>query len=150
MSQCPFAMVAVQIVVPMSGFGERFRRAGYDVPKPLIEIEGKPIIAHVVDMFPGETDFLLICNADHLADPAYGMERILETYCPTGKVVGIPPHKLGPIHAVRQVEHLIDFEKPVVLNYCDFACYWDWIHFKNFVAATGCDGAIPAYRGFHA
>src|ERR1700704_6380930 len=50
----------MQIVIPMSGFGERFRRAGYDIPKPLIEVEGKPIVAHVVDMFPGETDFIFI------------------------------------------------------------------------------------------
>ena len=49
----------MQIVIPMSGFGERFRKAGYTLPKPLIVIDGKPIIAHVIDMFPGETDFLL-------------------------------------------------------------------------------------------
>ena len=53
----------------MSGFGERFRRAGYKVPKPLIEIDGKPIIAHGVDMFPGEQDFLFICNNQHLGNP---------------------------------------------------------------------------------
>ena len=40
----------------MSGFGERFRRAGYQMPKPLIEVDGKPIIEHVVNMFPGEED----------------------------------------------------------------------------------------------
>lgn len=49
----------MQIVIPMSGFGERFRRAGYTVPKPLIEIERKPVISHVIDMFPGETNFIL-------------------------------------------------------------------------------------------
>ena len=43
----------MQIIIPMSGFGERFRKVGYKVPKPLIEIEGKPIIAHVIDMIPG-------------------------------------------------------------------------------------------------
>jgi NDP-sugar pyrophosphorylase family protein len=50
----------MQIVIPMSGFGERFRRAGYSVPKPLIEVEGKPIIAHVLSMFPNETDVFFI------------------------------------------------------------------------------------------
>tara|TARA_B100001063_G_C16599206_1_gene469769 strand:+ start:536 stop:697 length:162 start_codon:yes stop_codon:yes gene_type:complete len=44
----------------MSGFGERFRKVGYKVPKPPIEIEGKPIIAHVIDMFPGEQEFNFI------------------------------------------------------------------------------------------
>jgi NDP-sugar pyrophosphorylase family protein len=133
----------------MSGFGERFRRANYTVPKPLIEIDGKPIIGHVIDMFPGEHDFLFICNNDHLQCAEYRMKEILREHCPTGRIVGIPPHKLGPIHAVRQVEHLIDPARPVVVNYCDFTCYWDWENFKKFVALTGCAGAIPAYKGFH-
>ncbi len=139
----------MQIVIPMSGFGERFRRAGYQMPKPLIPIDGKPIIEHVVDMFPGEHEFIFICNEDHLAQPAYAMERTLRLICPQGRVVGIPAHKLGPVHAVRQVAHLIDPQRPVVVNYCDFTCYWDWEDFKEYVQDTGCAGAIPAYKGFH-
>ncbi len=133
----------------MSGFGERFRHAGYTVPKPLIEIEGKPVIAHVIDMFPGEKDFIFICNQDHLDEPDYCMAEIIQKYCPTGRVVGILPHKLGPIHAVQQVEHLLDASQPVVVNYCDFTCYWDWQYFKQFVKESACVGAIPAYKGFH-
>lgn len=139
----------MQIVIPMSGFGERFRRAGYAVPKPLIEVDGKPIIGHVIEMFPGETDFIFICNEDHLANPDFRMEQILQELCPTGRVVGIPAHKLGPIHAVRKIEHLLDPARPVIVNYCDFTCYWNWDHFKSFVADTACAGAIPAYKGFH-
>jgi len=133
----------------MSGFGERFRHAGYTVPKPLIEIEGKPVIAHVIDMFPGEKDLIFICNQDHLDEPDYCMAEIIQKYCPTGRVVGILPHKLGPIHAVQQVEHLLDTSQPIVVNYCDFTCYWDWQHFKQFVKESACVGAIPAYKGFH-
>ncbi len=139
----------MQIIVPMSGFGERFRKAGYDVPKPLIEIDGKPIIAYVIDMFPGEENFIFICNEDHLQNPSYRMQEILGEYCPGGKVIGIPSHKLGPVHSVLQVEHLLCPESPTVINYCDFTCYWDWVHFKEFVQSSGCDGAIPAYKGFH-
>ena len=50
----------MQIIIPMSGFGERFRSAGYDTPKPLIEVDGKPIIEHIVEMFPGNTNFIFI------------------------------------------------------------------------------------------
>jgi UTP-glucose-1-phosphate uridylyltransferase len=139
----------MQIVIPMSGFGERFRCAGYDVPKPLIVIDDKPIIAHVIDMFPGETDFIFICNKDHLAEPSYNMEKILKEYCPSGQIVGIAPHKLGPVHAVLQVADLIDKSLPVIVNYCDFTCFWDWNNFKEFVIETECVGAIPAYKGFH-
>lgn len=133
----------------MSGFGERFRRAGFKLPKPLIEIDGKPIIAHVIEMFPSEQDFIFICNQDHLNNCDYKMKSIIHQYCPTARIVGIPSHKLGPIHAVSQIKDLIDPERPVIVNYCDFTCYWDWDHFKKFVALSKCDGAIPAYRGFH-
>ena len=142
-------MSNLQIVIPMSGFGERFRKAGYDVPKPLIEIDGKPIIAHVLDLFPGERDVLFICNQDHLDTPHYRMAETLAALCPSGTIRGIPSHKLGPVHAVRLAEDWIDPARPVVVNYCDFTCYWDWAHFKRFVVESGCDGALPAYRGFH-
>ena len=139
----------MQIVIPMSGFGERFRKAGYTIPKPLIEVEGKPIIAHVIDMFPGEKNFLFICNEDHLNNPDYKMREILNIYCPSGKILSIPSHSLGPVHAVLQAKNLIDFEEEVIINYCDFTCYWDWKHFKKFVLRNKCDGCIPAYKGFH-
>ena len=55
----------MQIIIPMSGFGERFRRAGYEVPKPLIEIDGKPIIAHVIEKL-GNSIFIRLCsNIEH-------------------------------------------------------------------------------------
>ena len=139
----------MKIVIPMSGFGERFRRAGYKIPKPLIKVQSKPIIAHIVDMFPGESDFIFICNQAHLDEPAYQMQAILNECCPSGHIVGIAPHKLGPVNAILQIEKLLDPDEPVVVNYCDFACYWDWGHFKRFVVETACVGAIPAYKGFH-
>ena len=37
-----------QAFVPMGGSGQRFRDAGYDLPKPLIDVDGRPMIAHVV------------------------------------------------------------------------------------------------------
>jgi len=139
----------MQIIIPMSGFGERFRRAGYDVPKPLIPVDGKPIIGHVIDMFPGETDFLFICNEDHLAEPRYRMAETIRRYCPRGRIIGIPSHKTGPIGAVLKARQHVRADGPVYVNYCDFTCYWDWADFRAFVAETDCAGAVPAYRGFH-
>ena len=139
----------MQIVIPMSGFGERFRRAGYTLPKPLIPVEGKPVIAHVVDLFPGNNEFIFICNRDHLAAPEYRMVETLRALAPKGRIVPIDPHRLGPAHAVLKAEPLIDPDRPVVVNYCDFTCYWDFADFERFVRETGSDGCVPAYRGFH-
>jgi NDP-sugar pyrophosphorylase family protein len=50
----------------MSGIGNRFIKAGYSVPKPLIEIGGIPIIEHVCNLFPGEEKFTFICKLNQL------------------------------------------------------------------------------------
>ena len=139
----------MQVVIPMSGFGERFRAAGYTVPKPLIEVDGKAIIQYVVEMFDSKDDFIFICNEEHLLDSSYNMQSILKSAAPNGGIISIKPHKLGPVYAVMQAIDEIDLQKPTVVNYCDFACYWDYDHFKDFAKRLDADGIIPSYRGFH-
>ena len=105
----------MQIVIPMSGFGERFRKAGYDIPKPLIRVDNQTIIEHIVEMYPGESDFIFICNKDHLNEPAYCMKTILERIAPEGKIISIDPHKLGPVHAVLMAIDDIDLQQQIIV-----------------------------------
>jgi len=139
----------MQIVIPMSGFGERFRRAGYTVPKPLIEVEGKPIIEHVVDLFPGAHSFLFICNEEHLASPGYRLRETLQRCRADARIVGIAPHKRGPVHTVLAALDAIDPHAATVVNYCDFTCCWDFSAFERHVVSTGADGTVVTYTGFH-
>ena len=39
----------INIVIPMAGRGQRFTEAGYDKPKPLIDVVGVPMIKRVID-----------------------------------------------------------------------------------------------------
>lgn len=139
----------MQIVIPMSGFGERFRRAGYKVPKPLIEVEGKPIIAHVVDLFPGDHDFIFVCNEDHLRNDSWNMKGILESLSENTSVIAIAPHKLGPVNAIMEASSAIDLNQPTVVNYADFFCLWDFNAFVEDIRGRNLSGSVPAYRGFH-
>jgi NDP-sugar pyrophosphorylase family protein len=139
----------MQIVIPMSGFGERFREAGYSIPKPLIQVDSKTIIQHVVEMFPGECDITFICNKEHLENTHYKMREILNRIAPNSNIVSINPHKLGPIHAVLKAMSYLDLSKPTIVNYADFTCDWSFKDFCKKVELLDCDGAIPCYRGFH-
>ena len=56
----------MQIIIPMSGVGQRFLDAGYKTPKPLIKVDGKTIIEHVCNLFPKESNYIFICNKFHL------------------------------------------------------------------------------------
>ena len=41
----------IQLIIPMSGVGRRFIEAGYTEPKPLIVVDKKPIIEHIISNF---------------------------------------------------------------------------------------------------
>jgi NDP-sugar pyrophosphorylase family protein len=131
----------------MSGMGNRFIEAGYQTPKPLIAMDGMPIIEHVVRMFPTEEDFIFVCNSKHLKET--NMRAMLQKIAPKGQIVEIPPHKKGPVYAVHYVENLIEDEEEVIVNYCDFSCYWDYADFLEHTRSRDADGAVPAYKGFH-
>ncbi len=131
----------------MSGVGQRFIDAGFPDPKPLIVIDGKPIIEHVCDLFPGEDKFTFICNSKHLAET--NMRSELQRIRPNASIVEIPNHKKGPVYAVTLIEKLIEDDEEVIVNYCDFGTYWDYSAFLKHTRDRNADGAIPSYKGFH-
>lgn len=137
----------MQIVIPLSGLGSRFIQAGYSDIKPLIKVDGKPIIEWVVNLFPGETNFLFICNNNHLKNTPLRAE--LERIMPSGQIVGVEPAKKGPVWATLSAQAYIQNDEPVIVNYCDFFALWDYSTFKQMTETTACAGAIPCYIGFH-
>jgi NDP-sugar pyrophosphorylase family protein len=131
----------------MSGIGKRFIDAGYSDPKPLIEVDGKPMIEHVLNLFPGVTDVLFICNHHHLQNT--DMYKILRKLSPDCKILGIDEHKLGPVYAVLQGINYYHFDddKETIISYCDYGTVWD---FEKFLKqSTSFDGSIACYKGFH-
>jgi len=122
----------MQIVIPMSGFGERFRAAGYVVPKPLIKVDGKPIIQHVVEMFSHEDDFIFICNEDHLLNPEYKMEEVLQGITPNSSIISIQSHKLGPVYAVMQALDEINLQKSKNFDDYFLKCF---LGMKRFISS---------------
>lgn len=137
----------MQIIIPMSGTGERFKKAGYIEPKPLIKINGKTIIEHVINLFPGEEKFIFICNQNHLKTTK--MREILLFAKPKAKIISIENHKFGPVWSVSKAFNSINDDEPAIVNYCDFFMDWDYENFKKTVEKNECDGAVAAYKGFH-
>ena len=55
----------MKVVIPMSGQSSRFTSAGYSTPKHLIEIDGKKVIEHIVELYPKGSEFVFIINDKH-------------------------------------------------------------------------------------
>jgi NDP-sugar pyrophosphorylase family protein len=139
-------MENIKLIIPMSGIGKRFIDAGYTDPKPLIEVDGKPIIQHVVDLFPGITDITFICNKTHLEKTK--MRKILSELYPSSKILEIPDNlKKGPVYAISRIFEQIEDEKEIIVSYCDYSAVWDFDKFLE--TRESYDGLIPCYTGFH-
>jgi len=138
----------MHIIIPMSGIGKRFIDAGYSEPKPLIIVEGKPIIEHVINLFPGENKFTFICNDQHLKET--DMKNILLNIKPNANIVEVSvTNRKGPVDAVLQAQHLIDDNEQVIVSYCDYGTQWNYEQFKKQINELDVDGVIPCYKGFH-
>jgi NDP-sugar pyrophosphorylase family protein len=138
----------VQIIIPMSGIGKRFIDAGYNKPKYLIDIDNKPIIEHVINLFPNESNFSFIVNNEHLENT--NIKNILNSLCPHSKIYSVPiNNRKGPVHAISQIFDNIDDDKEVIVSYCDYGTYWNYNNFLIDARKNNADGSISCYKGFH-
>jgi NDP-sugar pyrophosphorylase family protein len=137
----------MKVIIPMSGMSSRFSVAGYQLPKYLLEIDGKTVINHIVDLYPKDSEFIFIVNDKNVKDT--DIINHLENICKNKKIFVIPSHKKGPVFTVSKIFDQIDDDEQVVVNYCDFSMYWDYDDFEKFVNETQCDGCVVCYTGFH-
>ncbi|MBI2579588.1 MAG: glycosyltransferase family 2 protein [Candidatus Aenigmarchaeota archaeon] len=137
----------MKIVIPMAGIGNRFLQQGYQIPKPLIKIDGRPMIEHVCDAFSHDDEFLFICNKEHVENTE--MKSVLSGIAKNASIVAIEQHKLGPVHSVLLAKDAVDDGEEVIVNYCDFTIEWDYKKFMEFMRSNNADGGIPSFRGFH-
>jgi NDP-sugar pyrophosphorylase family protein len=130
----------------MSGQGKRFQAAGYKDPKPLVSINGKPIIERLMQSFPASWRTTFVLSEDH-ADTK--LPSVLRSLRPEALQIQIPKHDLGPGHALILAMDSLDPDLPVLVSYCDYGMVWDSSDFQRFVGASECDICVVSYRGFH-
>lgn len=81
----------INIVIPMAGAGSRFAKAGYEKPKPFIDVNGKPMIVRVLEnlAYPNAR-YILIARKEHLEKEKDLVEKIRKEF----NVIFIPIDKL--------------------------------------------------------
>jgi len=138
----------IQLIIPMSGIGKRFIDAGYEDPKPLIEVDGLPIIEHVINLFGKPDDVIFICNEIHILST--NMALVLKRISPNCKIVSVPnENRKGPVDAVLKISDYINDDDEIIVSYCDYGTSWDYNEFLKYIDKTKPDGSIVCYTGFH-
>ncbi len=120
--------------------------AWYTTPKPLIEVEGKPILEYVVHMFPGETNFLFVVNEGHAKST--NVLEFCKRIAPDCRITTLPKGQ-WPVRDIMLAKELIDDNDQTIVCYCDFNMIRDYAAFKKFIADKNPDWIIPSYIWFH-
>lgn len=140
-------MSGLQVLIPMSGQGTRYQKAGYNQPKPMIPVNGRPMIERLLEKFPTDWPCVFVLADNHQTT---GMSELLLQLRPQAKIIYVPKHSEGPAFAIENAIPHLDPTKGVLVSYCDYGLKWDPWDFANFVQSTQCDTCLVSYRGFHA
>lgn len=109
----------LNIVVPMAGRGSRFADAGYELPKPLIDVNGKPMIQVVTENIKPNIShrFIYLCLEEHIRK--YNLQEVLRGISPNCEIVPVNHVTEGAACTVLLSETLIDTEGPLMIANSD-------------------------------
>ena len=111
----------MNIVMPMAGRGSRFVEVGHTVPKPLIDVRGRPMYAWAMDSLPLglAKRVIFICLAEHLHDRtlADDIEARYHTFDPI--IVSLDRVTEGQACTVLEARSSIDNDAPLVIYNAD-------------------------------
>lgn len=108
----------INIVIPMAGAGSRFSEAGYEKPKPFIDVDGKPMIVEVLeDLTYPDARYILIARQEHMDDQAELVKGIERDF----NAIFIPVHKLteGAACTVLYARKYINNQSPLLIANSD-------------------------------
>lgn len=109
----------LNIVVPMAGAGSRFTKAGYVDPKPLINVNGIPMIKLVIQnlrpLVPHR--FIFICQKSHLE--RYSLSQNLSKWSPGCTVISIDGITEGAACTVLKAREFIDNDDALMIANSD-------------------------------
>ena len=101
----------------LAGRGKRFSDAGHKTPKPLIEVDGKPmVIASARHLPPAEK--LIFVVSGNLANNT-DLYKLLKTEFPSCEIITQKSPLLGQAHSALEAKSAIDPESELTIASCD-------------------------------
>jgi len=136
----------VTLILPMAGKGSRFSEQGYELPKPLIDVDGKPMIIRAVDCLPETTNKVFICLKEHVDN--YGVDKVLKEYYKNTEILSIDKTTQGQACTCELGinKFNIDLEKPILISACDNGVYYDSEEYMKLVNDETIDIIVWSFR----
>lgn len=108
------------VVVPMAGRGSRYATQGYETPKPLIEVAGKPMVFWALKSLEGlrVSKYIFVALKEH--EDIFGVQKLLKNQI-DGNVefVWLDTVTEGQLCTVLAARHLLDANEDVLIASSD-------------------------------
>lgn len=137
----------LNVLIPMAGAGSRFQQAGYTFPKPLIDVEGKPMIQVVVENLNIDANYIFVVQKEHREK--YNLDTLLNLISPNCKVVEVDGLTEGAACTALLAKEHIDNDNPLFFANSDQFVEWDSTEFMYKMNETDADGGIVSFRATH-
>jgi HAD superfamily hydrolase (TIGR01509 family) len=137
----------LNILIPMAGAGSRFEKAGYTFPKPLIDVEGQPMIKLVTENLNMDANFIYIVQKSHREK--YNLDALLNLISPNCKIVEVDGLTEGAACTTLLAKELINNDSPLLLANSDQYIEWDSNEFMYKMVETNSDGGIVTFPATH-
>lgn len=137
----------LNVLIPMAGAGSRFHQAGYTFPKPLIEVNGKPMIQVVVENLNIEANFIYVVQKLHREK--YNLDTLLNLLTPNCSIVEVDGITEGAACTALLAKELVNNDSPLFFANSDQFVEWDSNEFMYKMQETDADGGIVTFNATH-
>lgn len=137
----------MNILIPMAGAGSRFEKAGYTFPKPLIEVNGKPMIQTVVENLNIEGKYIFIVQKSHREK--YNLDTVLKLVAPNCQIYEVDGITEGAACTTLIAKESINNDEPLLMANSDQFVEWNSGEFLYSMQSQNVDGGILTFASTH-
>ena len=137
----------MNVLIPMAGAGSRFQKAGYTFPKPLIEVNGKPMIQLVVENLNIDARHIFVVQKEHY--DKYNLKHLLNLISPDCKIVQVDGMTEGAACTTLLAKEFINNDEPLIFANSDQFLDWDSNEFMYSMEADEIDGGMLTFTATH-
>jgi dTDP-glucose pyrophosphorylase len=143
----PWRDKKMNVVIPMAGAGSRFEQAGYTFPKPLIDVNGKPMIQVVVENLNVDAHFIFLVQKKHYEQ--YNLKSVLNLISPGCDIIQVDGLTEGSACTTLLAKDLINNDDPVLFANSDQFMEWNANECMYAFSADDIDAGILTFKSTH-
>jgi dTDP-glucose pyrophosphorylase len=133
----------------MAGEGSRFFKEGYTVPKPLIDIKGKPMIRHVVENLKIKGKYIFLIKKEHIEKYKDLVPTLLDVTNNNCKIIKVNETTKGAACTALLAKQLIDNEEDLLIANSDQLIDCSLENFCYLKNLTKVDGIVFCFYASH-